>query len=101
MNRALLVKIFRPFRNRYVLVVTLFALWMLFFDAYNLPSQGRVNKRIQRLEQRRDWYVQEIDHLREEHKRLLQNPRELERVARERYYLQKPNEDVFVITRPE
>jgi cell division protein DivIC len=101
MNRELLRKLARPFRNRYVLVATLFALWMLFFDAYNLPSQGRVNQRLDRLSLRKEWYTTQITHLKAEQQRLLRNPKELERVARERYFLQRPNEDVYVIARPE
>jgi cell division protein DivIC len=100
MNRQQIIRYLRPFKNRYVLALSVFGIWMLFFDAYNLPSQNRTGKQLEQLQQRRDFYSVEIARLHQERQRLIQNPKELERVARERYYLQKPNEDVYVIARP-
>ncbi len=49
-----------PFRNRYVLVLTLFAAWMIFFDKHDVLTQWRLQKTVNKLEQEKDYYSDKI-----------------------------------------
>lgn len=84
-------------RNRYIIAIVGFTAWMFFFDQYNVRSQVHVNGKLKELRKEQSWYAAEIEKLEDERERLQQNPMEIERVARERYYMKRDNEDVFVI----
>lgn len=83
--------------NRYVWLVVVGAVWLAFFDSYNLVAQGRARKRLAQLYQDRAHYRQEIARLQAAADRLADSATELERVARETYRFKRPNEDVFVV----
>lgn len=84
-------------RNRYVVVGALAVLWMLLFDRYDISVHWRLQSRIHQLEHDRTFYQREIARLKAE-RRLLQTSRaEAERLARERYLMKRPDEDVYLI----
>lgn len=83
-------------KNKYVLVLTFALVWMLFFDQFNLPSQLKLGQQINQLEKDRDFYAEQVEELRDQKKRLFSDPNELERFAREKYFMKKENEDIFV-----
>lgn len=84
-------------KNRYIFTTLIFGLWMLFFDQYNVRSQAQVGSRLGRLQKEQQWYATEIARMQDEKNRLLHNPMELERVARERYLMKREDEDLFVV----
>jgi cell division protein FtsB len=90
-------RLWRLAGTKYVLVLLSATVWMLFFDRYNLHSQQRVQNQIERLQQDRDHYQQAIHALDYEVDQLFTDAEELERFARERYYMKRPNEDVYVV----
>lgn len=87
--------------NKYVLVAMAALVWMLFFDSYNLVSQLGMQQKINELRQDRSFYREEIRRLAQEEQLLKHNTREMERIARERYLMKRPNEDVFVLLEPD
>ena len=89
-------KWFRFFTNAYVLVLTVFVIWMLFFDTNSYLIHRELQKEINKLEKQIEFLEEEI----EKDKAIIEqlsDPEELEKFAREKYYLKKPNEEIFII----
>jgi cell division protein DivIC len=89
-------KWFRIFSNRYFLILTFFVVWMVFFDANSLLVHRELNKEIRDLENSRDYFQNEITKDKEFLEKL-QDDEELEKFARETYFLKKENEEIFII----
>lgn len=82
--------------NMYVLVLTVFVVWMLFFDTNSLLIHLELRKEIKKLEKQQEFLKQEIAN----DKKILEklsDPEELEKFAREQYYLKKKNEEIYLI----
>ena len=52
-------KYLKPFKNIYLLVFILFAIWMLFFDAHSLLFHYELNEDIEALEYQKEHYKNE------------------------------------------
>ena len=83
-----------PLRNRYFLFLILFFCWMIFFDKHDLMTQWKLSGSVDRLEHDKEYYEGQIEGVRED---LLNLELNKEKFAREKYYMQKSNEDVFII----
>ncbi len=84
-------------KNKYFLASLAFVTWMLFFDRNDLASQYEYRSKVQKLEQEKEFYTGEITKAGTQLKELTTNMQSLEKFARERYYMKKDNEDVYVI----
>ena len=84
----------RPLRNRYVLVLVFFAFWMLLIDKHDVVTQWRLQRTLNKLEQEKAYYFEKIEQAERDRQNLETNG---ERFARERYYMKKQGEDVFII----
>ena len=82
--------------NIYVLVLTAFVIWMTFFDTNSLLIHMELRKEIQKLEKTQEFLKEEIAKDKEIIKQL-SDPEELEKFARENYYLKKKNEEIYLI----
>lgn len=87
----------RQFRTLYIATFAVAAIWFLFFDRYNLMSQIRVHNRIKTLEKDLNYYKQEQANKEARGELLNTNMEELERFAREKYWMKKADEDLFVV----
>ena len=94
MNR--LKNIFKPFKNIFLLVTIIFIVWMLFFDANSWLIQRELNKEIDALNVKKEFYESEIISEKKEIK-ILQTPEGVEKYAREKYNMKKENEDIYII----
>ncbi|AYN68488.1 septum formation initiator family protein [Euzebyella marina] len=82
--------------NIYILVLTVFVIWMLFFDTNSLLIHLELKKEINKLEKQQEFLKQEIA----KDKQILEklsNPEELEKFAREKYFLKKKDEEIYLI----
>lgn len=90
-------KWYRFFWNKYVLVGTFFLIWMIFFDQNSYLMHRDLDHDISELEKDKAYFenviVEESILLHE----LKTNPAETERIAREKYYMKKDSEDIFLI----
>ncbi|TPD65905.1 FtsB family cell division protein [Flavobacterium microcysteis] len=86
----------RFFGNRYVLVLVLFIVWMVFLDSYSLLEQRVLNKETKEREDNKKYYQDEIK-LDDEKIKLLKNPDQIEKYAREKYYMKRDSEDIYII----
>jgi cell division protein DivIC len=82
------------FKNRYILVAVCFLVWVTFFDKSRLISQWQLERDIARLESEKANYAVQIREL-ESEKQNIENDKE--RYARERYFLSKENEQVYIL----
>lgn len=90
-------KLLSIFKNKYILTTLALVLWLLFFDKNDILSQVERTRELRALEEERDYYQAEIEKSKQDLKELQTNPKNLEKFAREKYLMKKPNEDVFVI----
>lgn len=87
------------FKNKYFLISLAFLVWMIFFDRNDLFSQYQYRQQLGKLEQERDFYQKETTDVTTELNELSSSKEELEKFAREKYLMKKPNEDVFLVVR--
>ncbi len=92
---TLLKRVLKILSNKYVLITTIFVIWMLFLDS-NTWLIWKLNKEISKTEKSIDYYKNEIEKdevLLEK----LKDPEALEIYAREQFFMKKENEDIFII----
>lgn len=89
----------KKLRNRYIRVAVFAAIWMLFFDRYDIRTLVSLRAKVGQLEADKTYYQASIKKLRTERALLEQNLREVERIAREEYLMKRPDEDVFIVTK--
>lgn len=82
--------------NKYVIILTTFIVWMLFFDENSYLTHREFNKEIDKLNSEKEYYNNEINHDKELINKL-KNKEELEKFAREEYNMKKDNEDIYLI----
>ncbi len=82
--------------NRYVLVLAFFAVWMFFLDNTSYMEHSVLNKQLDELEDNKKYYQDEIKHD-DENIKLLKNPDQIEKYAREKYYMKRDSEDIYII----
>ena len=87
---------FKFISNKYVWVLLSFVVWMLFLDNYSYFGHRVLDKQIEELEDNAAYYQQEIKKDQEKIKKL-KNPEQTEKYAREKYYMKKDSEDVYII----
>ncbi len=87
-------------RNKYLVAITCFIVWMLFFDPkdWSLIS-SRIGK-LQDLEKSETHLEQKIKETRTELNMLKNNAQTIEKYAREKYRMKKDNEDLFIVNTP-
>ncbi|MEQ7798940.1 septum formation initiator family protein [Pedobacter sp. ASV1-7] len=90
-------RIFDLLRNKYFLSIAAFAVWMLFFDRNDIVSQYEYRSEVNKLQEEKDFYVKEISLVKKDLNELNTNLNTAEKFAREKYFMKKDNEDVFVI----
>ena len=82
--------------STYVLILILFVVWMLFFDTNSYFIHKELTDEIKTLEKSKDFYKEEI----EKDKAFIEKMKdtnEVEKYARENYYLKRENEDIYII----
>lgn len=83
--------------NRYVLVLIFFGVWIVFIDNYSLYFDHPVlDKKIDELNENKQYYQQEISKD-SASIRQLKNPDQAEKYAREKYYMKRKDEDIYII----
>jgi cell division protein DivIC len=90
-------KYLQPFRNKYILTITLFLIYNLFLDDVDLFSLLSQNRKLSRL---RTDQSEVMIKLQETKKTLreLKHGYALEKYAREEKLFKKDDEDVFIVT---
>jgi cell division protein DivIC len=85
-------------KNKYLLTVVGFGVWMLFFDDRDfITTHFRQRQELKKLEQSRKYYEGQIANTKKELDRLKSNPATIEKYAREKYLMKRNNEDLFLV----
>lgn len=87
---------FNGLKNKYVIAGILFVLWVAFFDENNLIERYQSIRYLKQLNDDKEFYRRKIV---EDNRKLddLKSNENLERFAREQFYMKKQDEDVFLI----
>jgi len=83
-------------KNKFFLASLAFAIWMIFFDRNDLISQWSRASKLNDLENSSAFYTKKIQSATQELELRKTDPAAYERVAREKYYMKRKNEDVFL-----
>ena len=89
-------KYLKPFKNIFILILVVFAVWMLFFDANSWLIHHELNTEIEDLENEKEYYKKEIVKDNKDLKKL-STEEGLEKFAREEYYMKRDNEEIYII----
>ena len=87
---------FKFLSNKYVWVLLFFCVWMMFLDNYSYFDHRVLNNEIDELENNKKYYQEEIKKD-EENIKLLKNPTQIEKYAREKYFMKKDSEDIYIV----
>lgn len=96
----LIEKVPPAFRNKYLLTILIFFLWLLLFDSNNLISRYKDMRELHKLKIDREYYIKRIEEDRRKLHELKTDNHNLEKFAREQYRMKKPDEDIYIILTP-
>jgi cell division protein FtsB len=85
-------------RNKYTLSFIVFIVWISFFDRNDLITQWDRKQELQKLEASTSFYEKEIANTKKDLIDLNNKPLILEKFAREKFFLKRPNEDLFLVS---
>ena len=84
-------------KNKYILTLLIFGIWMIFFDQNSYLSQRKINKELNQLEARKKVYINQNELLKVQRENLLGSFDNLEKLAREKYLMKRDDEDVYLV----
>ncbi len=96
--QTLLQSIPKPLRNKYILALLFFVGWMIFFDKHDVFTQWDLSRTVDNLEEEKAFYEEKIKEAELDRLMLETNQEEF---AREKYYMKKPGEEVYIIVEEE
>ena len=89
-------KFFKIVSNLYILISVVFFIWIFFMDSNSILVNIKLNKEISELKERKEILENQI----QMDMKIIsnfQNPDSLEKYAREKLYMKKDNEEIFII----
>jgi len=100
MKRVLRILI-RILRNKYILTLLVLFIWLLIFDRNNLIDRIKYLRAVNEMEKQKMYYIEKIKEDSTRLNQLKTDNENLEKFAREQYFMKKDNEEVFVIIEEE
>jgi|SRR5210317_2031967 cell division protein DivIC len=89
-------RLIKPFKNVFLLILIVFSIWMLFFDSNSWFIHNELNNDIEKLEEEKEYYQNEIKKDNKEIKKL-STEEGLEKFGRETYNMKKEGEEIYLI----
>jgi len=83
--------------NKYLIVFLAYTVFVTFFDQHSLIYRWQTHRKITELEKEYHFYQGEIKSNNQKKFELQSSNANLEKFAREHYYMKKENEDIFII----
>ena len=85
------------YKNKYFIAIVIFILIILFFDDNNLIKRLSLGNEKQELESQIEFYEEEIKESNRKYLELKNDEKNLEKFAREEYFMKKKDEDIYII----
>jgi hypothetical protein len=89
-------KVFNFFKNRYLLTIALFVVYNLFINNIDIPFIISSRWELHKLREQALQLEKDTQRAKEQLQAINSKSFELEKLAREEYFMKKPNEDVYV-----
>jgi cell division protein FtsB len=83
-------------RHKYLITVLAFLVVIVFLDENSLIQRAKHKREISTLNSEIARYKKQYEEDTRKLKELMNNPEALEKIAREKYLMKKPNEDIFI-----
>ena len=83
-------------KNSYVIIIIIFVIWMIFFDSNSILVHNELNNDINDLNNQKEYYKNEIERDNIELNQI-KTDSGLEKYAREKLFMKKDNEEIFII----
>lgn len=80
--------------NKYSVSFIFFVIWMIFFDHHKISDQILLGRTVQQLEAEKETYRQKIAEIKADKRDIETNT---EKYAREKFYMHKPGEEVWIV----
>lgn len=93
--------IFKIISNKFVIGLVLFLAWIIFFDENSIVAHTESKQQLHDLQEQKEYYQERITSDKQKLEDLSKGKDELEKFAREQYYMSKPDEDVFIVVEEE
>tara|TARA_B100001109_G_scaffold158319_1_gene128861 strand:+ start:513 stop:812 length:300 start_codon:yes stop_codon:yes gene_type:complete len=89
-------RLLKLIKSTYGIIIILFIIWMIFFDSNSFIIHNELNNDINELNDQKSYYEKEIakDNI---ELQMIQSDSGLEKYAREKLYMKKDNEEIFII----
>ncbi len=87
----------KAYRNKYLIASVIFVLIVTFFDDNNLIERFKLIEESNSLKSQIEFYENEIGESNRKYKELETNSKNLEKFAREEFFMKKDNEEVYII----
>lgn len=87
-------------RNKYILTIIIFLIWVLLFDSNNLITRYKDMRELHKLKIDREYYIKRIEVDKQKLHELKTDNHNLEKFAREQYHMKKSDEDLYIILTP-
>ena len=84
-------------KNKYILTLVIFFVWMLFLDTHNLIDRFISMRQLSSMKHDREYYLDRIEKDSARMNELRTNRENLEKFAREQYLMKREDEDIFII----
>jgi cell division protein FtsB len=89
-------KLPKPLRNKYIVVLIVFVLWLSIFDKNSLFKQYQLQATLAELKEKHSFYKSEINKDSIKTLELSSDDKNLEKFAREEHLMKRDDEDVFI-----
>lgn len=90
-------RILKRTANKYFLFTAFMIVWLCFIDKYNLIKRVEDQWQLHKMTQEADYYRSQIESVNTTRTLLFSNKETLEKFAREKYFMKKDGEEVFVV----
>jgi len=87
-------------RNKYVLTIIIFVVWVLLLDSNNLIDRYKDMRELHKLKIDKEYYIKRIEEDKQKLHELKTDNHNLEKFAREQYHMKKADEDLYIILTP-
>jgi cell division protein FtsB len=95
--KVLAIRVFKIFVNKYTVSAVAFVVWLMFFDDNNWRQHQKNLQELAQLQEQVSFFKHKIEADKRKLYELQTSDENLEKFAREQFFMKRANEDIFVI----